>query len=335
MKSLAVLVMVVVVVVADTFTDLIKEEWNAFKLRHKKSYEDQTEDKFRMKIFAENKLYIEKHNRRFESGQETYRLGVNKYADMLHHEFVTMNEFNSSAKLDEGQASSGATFVLPANLAVPKMMDWRKHGAVTDVKDQGKCGSSWAFSTTGSLEAKHFLKTGYLWSLSEQNLIDCSGAYGNKGCKGGFVANSFTYIRDNGGINTEETYPYKGVSRLCRYDPDDVGATVVGFVDLPKGDEKTLKQAVATVGPVSVTIDASERAFQFYTTGVYYEKKCSSKKVNHAMLVVGYGTDDEHDDYWLLKNSWGRSWGRLGYMQLARNRDNHCGVATAATYPLV
>ncbi|XP_047531377.1 cathepsin L-like [Vanessa atalanta] len=334
MKSLPVLTMMVVVIAADSFTDLIEEEWNAFKREHNKLYENETEEKFRMKIFAENKLVIAEHNQRFERGQVTYRLGTNKYADMLHHEFVDMNGFNHTAKLNEEQVPRGATFLSPAYLAAPKMMDWRTRDAVTEVKDQGKCGSSWAFSATGSLEARHFLKTGFLVSLSEQNLIDCSTEYGNKGCKGGFVANSFTYIRDNGGIDTEESYPYKAVSKMCRYDSDYVGAKVVGFVDLPKGDENKLKQAVASEGPVSVTIDASARSFQLYTTGIYYDKKCSSKHVNHAMLVVGYGTDKEDGDYWLLKNSWGRSWGRLGYMKLARNQNNHCGIATSASYPL-
>ncbi|XP_047531379.1 cathepsin L-like [Vanessa atalanta] len=336
MRSLAVLLVVVAAVGANSFLDLLSEEWNVFKLEHKKTYENEAEERFRMKIYAQNKLIMEEHNRRFKSGQVTYRVGVNKYADMLHHEFVhTMHGFNSSAKLNEGQISHGATFLSPANLAVPSMTDWRSKGAVTEVKEQGVCNSGWAFSTTGSLESHHFINTGFLVPLSEQNLIDCSAAYGNNGCKGGFVANSFTYIRDNEGINTEASYPYKAITDSCMYDSDYVGAKVVSFVDLPKGDEDTLKNAVATVGPVSVVIDANQAAFQFYTTGVYYDDECDSNNLNHAMLVVGYGTDKEGGDYWLVKNSWGRSWGRLGYIKMARNRNNNCGIASAALYPLV
>ncbi|XP_046978128.1 cathepsin L-like [Vanessa cardui] len=354
MRTLAVLLVMVAVVSADSFVDLLREEWNAFKLEHQKSYENETEEKFRLKIYAENKLKVEEHNRRFERGEVTYRLGVNKYADKLHHEFVhTMNGFNRTANsmtyLEQSRAATeervlsvgrlievrGAAFVSPDNVAVPKLKDWRLEGAVTEVKDQEECNSGWAFSATGSLEAQHFLHTGFLVSLSEQNLIDCSSAYGNNGCKGGFVANSFTYIRDNEGINTEATYPYEAINGECKYDSDYVGAKVVGFVDLPRGDEHKLRLAVATMGPVSVVIDASRDSFRFYTNGIYYDEECSSYNLNHAMLVVGYGTDKEDGDYWLVKNSWGRSWGRLGYIKMARNRNNNCGIASAASYPLV
>ncbi|XP_046977844.1 procathepsin L-like [Vanessa cardui] len=336
MKSLAVLVVVVAVVSADSFADFVRDEWNAFKREHKKSYANETEEKFRMKIFAENKLKAEEHNRRFERGQETYRVGVNKYSDLLHHEFATLNGFNRTAKLKDGKALRGVTFLSPNNLAAPKFMDWRTEGAVTPVKDQGSCGSGWAFSATGSLEGQQFRSSGVLVELSEQNLIDCSKDYDNNGCDGGSVPHAFTYIRDNGGIDTEESYPYEEDDEdNCRYNPRNVGAKVVGFVDLPKGNEKKLLDAVASVGPVSVSIDASQPSFQKYTTGVYYDSRCSSTRLNHAVLVVGYGYDEVGGDYWLIKNSWGRSWGMLGYMKLARNRNNHCGVATAPTYPLV
>ncbi|XP_047531291.1 procathepsin L-like isoform X4 [Vanessa atalanta] len=341
MKSLAVLVVVVAVVGAESLTNVVRDEWNAFKLEHKKSYKTETEEKFRMKIFVENKLDAEKHNRRFERGQETYRLGTNKYSDLLHHEFVHMIGFNHTANknlsaLKEGLTLRGATFLSPTNLAAPKTMDWRTEGLVTEIKDQGSCGSGWAFSATGSLEGQQFRSSGTLVSLSEQNLIDCSKNYENNGCKGGSVPHAFTYIRDNGGIDTDESYPYEEDDEdKCRYNPRNVGAKVSGFVDLPKGNEKKLMDAVSSVGPVSVTIDASQPSFQKYTTGIYYDSRCSSTRLNHAVLVVGYGYEEVGGDYWLIKNSWGRSWGMLGYMKLARNRDNHCGIASAASYPLV
>ncbi|XP_046977836.1 cathepsin L-like isoform X2 [Vanessa cardui] len=341
MKSLAVLLVLVAAASAVSFFDLVREEWNAFKLEHKKSYESETEERFRMKIYAENKHKVAKHNQRFERGQVSYRLATNKYADMLHHEFVhTMNGFNRTAKhnkelYSKGRDSRGATFLSPANVALPEQVDWRAQGAVTDVKDQGKCGSCWSFSATGALEAQHFRKSGFLVSLSEQNLIDCSGAYGNNGCNGGLMDNAFKYIRDNRGIDMEKTYPYEAVDDKCRYNPKNVGADDVGFVDVPEGDEEKLKQAVATVGPVSVAIDASQESFQLYATGVYYDENCSSSNLDHGVLVVGYGTDEDGGDYWLVKNSWGRSWGELGYIKMARNRDNHCGIASAASYPLV
>ncbi|XP_059045614.1 cathepsin L [Achroia grisella] len=345
MRSITVALCVAVAALASvgavSFFDLVKEEWNAYKMEHSKQYSSEVEDKFRMKIYAENKHRIAKHNQRFEQGLVTYKLRQNKYGDMLHHEFVhTMNGYNRTSKhnkqlFSKGRDTRGATFISPAHVTVPEQVDWRKKGAVTEVKDQGKCGSCWSFSTTGALEGQHYRQTGYLVSLSEQNLIDCSSAYGNNGCNGGLMDNAFKYIKDNGGIDTEKTYPYEAIDDKCRYNPKNNGAEDVGFVDVPQGDEQKLMEAVATVGPVSVAIDASQESFQFYSTGVYYDDNCSSENLDHGVLVVGYGTDETGGDYWLVKNSWGRTWGELGYIKMARNRNNHCGIASSASYPLV
>ncbi|CAH0683399.1 unnamed protein product [Spodoptera exigua] len=344
MKGVAVLLCLVAGACAVSLLDLVREEWNAFKMEHSKQYDSEVEDKFRMKIYVENKHRIAKHNQRFEQRLVSYKLKPNKYADMLHHEFVhTMNGFNKTAKHGgrnknvhgKGHEGRAATFIAPAHVSYPDHVDWRKKGAVTDVKDQGKCGSCWAFSTTGALEGQHFRKTGYLVSLSEQNLIDCSAAYGNNGCNGGLMDNAFKYIKDNGGIDTEKSYPYEAVDDKCRYNPKESGADDVGFVDIPQGDEEKLMQAVATVGPISVAIDASQETFQFYSKGVYYDENCSSTDLDHGVMVVGYGTEEDGGDYWLVKNSWGRSWGELGYIKMARNKNNHCGIASSASYPLV
>lgn len=147
--------------------------------------------------------------------------------------------------------------------------------------------------------------------------------------------NAFRYIKDNHGIDTEKSYPYEAEDDKCRYNPKTSGATDRGFVDVPTGDENKLKAALATIGPVSVAIDASHESFQFYSTGVYFEPECSPDNLDHGVLAVGYGTDDDGQDYWIIKNSWGESWGDGGYVKMARNRDNNCGVATQASYPLV
>ncbi|XP_069938015.1 cathepsin L-like peptidase, partial [Cherax quadricarinatus] len=188
---------------------------------------------------------------------------------------------------------------------------------------------------TGSLEGQHFRKTGQLVSLSEQNLIDCSAKYGNGGCDGGLMDYAFQYIKDNGGIDTEEAYPYTAKENKCCYNASESGAEDTGFVDISEGSEDALMKAVATVGPVSVAIDASRDSFQFYRHGVYDEADCSSTYLDHGVLVVGYGTTEDGTDYWLVKNSWGATWGDIGYLKMIRNHNNQCGIATAASYPLV
>jgi cathepsin L len=271
-----------------------------------------------------------------------YKLELNKYADMLHSEFVrTLNGFNRSTENTNSvyktfsRIEEPVTFIGAANVEVPSAVDWREKGAVTPVKDQGHCGSCWSFSATGALEGQHFRKSGKLVSLSEQNLVDCSASYGNNGCNGGLMDNAFQYIKDNGGIDTESAYPYEAIDDSCRFNKKTVGATDKGFVDIPSGDEEALKKALATVGPVSVAIDASHESFQFYSEGVYFEPQCDSQALDHGVLAVGYGTDEDGQDYWIVKNSWGTSWGDKGFIKMARNKENACGVATQASYPLV
>ncbi|XP_003489564.1 cathepsin L [Bombus vancouverensis nearcticus] len=323
---------------AISFFELVNQEWTTFKMEHNKVYKNDIEERFRMKIFMDNKHKIAKHNGNYEMKKVSYKLKMNKYGDMLHHEFVnTLNGFNKSinTQLRSERLPIGASFIEPANVVLPKTVDWREHGAVTPVKDQGHCGSCWSFSATGALEGQHFRRTGILIPLSEQNLIDCSGKYGNNGCNGGLMDQAFQYIKDNKGLDTEVTYPYEAENDKCRYNAANSGARDVGYVDIPQGNEKKLKAAVATIGPVSVAIDASHQSFQFYSEGVYYEPECSSENLDHGVLAVGYGTDENGQDYWLVKNSWGETWGDNGYIKMARNKLNHCGIASTASYPLV
>ncbi|XP_022908930.1 cathepsin L-like peptidase [Onthophagus taurus] len=340
MKFLLIFAAVLVTTQAVSFFDLVQEQWKAFKLHHSKSYEDPTEEKYRMKIFMENSHKVAKHNQLYEQGHVTFKMKINKYADLLHHEFIhTLNGFNrttgyKSAAYQE-DLDDGSTFIKPANVVVPESVDWRTLGAVTEVKDQGHCGSCWAFSSTGALEGQHFRKTGKLVSLSEQNLVDCSGKYGNNGCNGGLMDNAFRYVRDNHGIDTENTYPYEAEDDKCRYNPRNSGATDKGFSDISSGNEEDLVAAIATVGPISVAIDAGHESFQFYSEGVYYEPQCSSQELDHGVLAVGYGKTDEGEEYYIVKNSWGTTWGDKGYVKMARNRNNHCGIATQSSYPLV
>jgi cathepsin L len=321
---------------AVSFFELVLEEWETYKLIHSKGYDNGMEEKFRMKIYMENKKKVAKHNAKAAKGQYSYHLAMNEFGDLLHHEFVAqMNGFKKRAK-NETERPLGATYLAPAHVEkLPADVDWRTHGAVTPVKNQGQCGSCWSFSTTGALEAQHYRKTGVLTSLSEQNLVDCSRSYGNEGCNGGLMDNAFQYIKDNGGIDTEESYPYEGEDDKCRYNPKNKGAWDVGFVDVREGDENDLKTAIATAGPCSVAIDASHESFQFYSHGVYRDPECSPENLDHGVLAVGYGVDEDGSAYWLVKNSWGTSWGDKGFIKIARNEDNMCGIASAASYPLV
>merc|ERR1712117_96717 len=227
-----------------------------------------------MKIYMENKAYIARHNHRAHRGMHSYFLKMNHFGDHLHHEFTAKMggcyraDLKNLTHVQDQIAGMAATFIPPHNFEAPAEVDWRTKGAVTPVKNQGQCGSCWAFSTTGSLEGQHFRKTGKLVSLSEQNLVDCSTKYGNHGCSGGLMDLAFKYIRDNGGIDTEESYPYEGEDDTCRYNKRNRGATDIGFVDIPQGDENALKGAIATIGPVAVAIDASQSSFQFYSEGV-------------------------------------------------------------------
>ncbi len=150
------------------------------------------------------------------------------------------------------------------------LLDWRDRGIVTGVKDQGQCGSSWAFSATGALEGHYARKTGNLISVSEQNLVDCSQKQGNMGCKGGTMNQAFEYIKENNGIGTETSYPYEAKDLTCRFKIEDVGSNDTGFVEITSKDENALQQAVAHLGPISVAIDASHSSFQLYKTGSMY-----------------------------------------------------------------
>lgn len=224
---------------------------------------------------------------------------------------------------------------LPAHIKLPASVDWRQHGAVTHVKDQKTCGSCWTFASTGAIEGQYFLKTGHLLSLSEQNLLDCSTPYGNFGCDGGNPLSAFDYVKASGGIATESSYPYHGFDQYCKYHHNAPGVNVKGFVRIPPNDELKLQEAIATVGPIAVSIDASRDSFTHYSSGIYYDPHCSTTNTDHVVLIVGYGTDEHNQDYYIVKNSWGDDWGENGYIRMARNHHNHCAIALQANYPIL
>lgn len=296
-----------------------------FANRYGKRYDTVDEMKRRFKIFSENLQLIKSTNKK----RLGYTLGVNHFADWTWEEFRSHRlgaAQNCSATLKGNHRITDV--VLPAE------KDWRKEGIVSEVKDQGHCGSCWTFSTTGALESAYAQAFGKNISLSEQQLVDCAGAFNNFGCNGGLPSQAFEYIKYNGGLETEEAYPYTGQNGLCKFTSENVAVQVLGSVNITLGAEDELKHAVAFARPVSVAFEVVDD-FRLYKKGVYTSTTCGNTPmdVNHAVLAVGYGIEDGVP-YWLIKNSWGGEWGDHGYFKMEMGK-NMCGVATCSSYPVV
>ncbi|KDP38570.1 hypothetical protein JCGZ_04495 [Jatropha curcas] len=297
--------------------------------QHGKTYASQEEKLFRLKVFQDNYDFVTEHN---SQGNSSYTLSLNAFADLTHHEF-------KASRLGLSSAASASLNVDRSNRQIPDFVadvpasvDWRKNGAVTQVKDQGNCGACWSFSATGAIEGINKIVTGSLVSLSEQELVDCDKSY-NNGCEGGIMDYAFQFVIDNHGIDTEEDYPYQGRDRSCNKEKlKRHVVTIDGYVDVPQNNEKELLKAVANQ-PVSVGICGSERAFQLYSKGIF-TGPCSTS-LDHAVLIVGYGSENGVD-YWIVKNSWGSYWGMDGYMHMQRNSGSSrglCGINMLASYP--
>jgi C1A family cysteine protease len=296
-----------------------QEEFVAYVKEFSKVYT--SEELFtRFQNFNDNKKIIDEHNAKGLSWQ----MGVNQFTDLTQQEFSDL--YLGYLPRQNDYLRSLNEHVAPANQVLADSLDWRTKGAVTPVKDQAQCGSCWAFSTTGSVEGANQIKTGQLQSLSEQQLVDCAGSAGNQGCNGGLMDDAFEYIIKNGGIGSEASYPYTAKDGKCN--KVSSVATVSKYVDVKKGDEAGLLSAV-NIEPVSVAVDA--QSWSSYRSGVL-TGFCGTS-LDHGVLAVGYGTQGS-TDYWLVKNSWGVSWGEQGYIRVARG-SNKCGITNAASYPVV
>jgi cathepsin L len=265
---------------------------------------------------------------KLHDGETTF--GLNQLSAM------SLDEFQSYASCHQPAIKADTERSTPAGLkASPDAWDWRVNGTVcvTPVKDQGQCGSCWAFGTTGMVEGTNTLVNGNLTSFSEQDLVDCAknnNKWPNDGCNGGRSDWASEYIQDKG-INTEAQYPYKAKDGSCKQQ-SPVAVNLASYVTLKKGDEQGLKDTVYTLGPVAVSIDVTN-SFANYKTGVFQDSSCKNGEMDldHCVLVVGYGTMSGKD-YWIVKNSWGTSWGDKGYILMRRNYNNMCGIATDAVH---
>lgn len=304
-------------------------DFEGFRERFQKKYESLEELENRFKIFRDNVQKIHEHNK----VANNYTLAVNKFTDLTEDEFRQryVGGFSKKADLLKGTCSK---FSVTGD-ETPSTVDWRKT-AVTPVKNQEQCGSCWSFSATGAMEGAWAISSGELISLSEQQLVDCSKKYGNMGCNGGLMDNAFLYAIDVG-MCSEQAYPYTAAGATCVASSCDKVVQMKFCKDVPASNQEALREAVALKGPVSIAIEADTKIFQSYSSGVITGTSCGTN-LDHGVLIVGYGTENGVK-YWLVKNSWGTSWGDEGYVKIGRSDSTNdpgvCGIAMQPSFPVV
>jgi len=302
-----------------------------FIQKYKKQYA-QSDIAYRYGVFKANVDKIAAHNK---SKKHSYTMVMNKYGDLPFEEFhARMTGYKPRARnfiRSKNTVRVHDVHSRGRRVANPQSVDWRDSGSVTPVKDQGQCGSCWAFSATGAIEGAFEIKFNKSVSLSEQQLVDCSGDQGNEGCMGGLMDQAFEYVIENGGLAAEAAYPYTAMDGDC--DPQQSKtsiANIASYTDVDENNDQALEDAVA-MGPVSVAIEADQASFQFYQSGVFDDPDCGDM-LDHGVLAVGYNTQGSKK-YWIVKNSWGADWGDQGYILMVRKDDEgECGINMDPSY---
>jgi cathepsin H len=299
-------------------------EWSEFVSKYNKVYSNE-EVAHRRAIFHDTLAEINQIN----SENRGWEAGINEWSDL------TWAEFQARFLMAPQKCSATKGNHVMSGVQADPAIDWRQKGVVTAVKNQGSCGSCWAFSTTGAVESAYAIKTGKLVTVAEQQLVDCAGAFENEGCRGGLPSQAFQYIMYAGGIQDSGSYAYTGRDGTCKFNKAKVVISLRDEVNITEKAENELFDAIGAKGPVSVAYQVSSD-FRSYKSGVYDSKQCKSgpMDVNHAVLAVGYNSTAAGVPYYIVKNSWGTSFGISGYFWMVRNK-NMCGVATCAAYPVV
>jgi len=319
--------------------DMVETAFVAWKAEFNKTYVG-LEHEARRLIFAETMALVASHN----TDGHSWTMGLNQFSDMTHDEFASMMTLQPS-DIGTEHSSADSRHVLMGD--APTEIDWRTTGIVGPVKNQEQCGSCWAFSTVVSIEGQLGKKNNNTYqSLSEQNLVDCvkdisiPGTEGSccNGCQGGLMDFGFTYLKQDqdGQDATESAYPYTAADGTCDKTKEKGTGAITGYTDIGKGKElPDLKDAVGNVGPISIAVNAAAifKSFQTYSSGIYDPYFCDGDKLDHGVALVGYGSESGKD-YWILRNSWGDTWGEKGYMRIAMG-SNKCGLANSASYPTV
>ncbi|CAH8330213.1 unnamed protein product [Eruca vesicaria subsp. sativa] len=296
-----------------------------FNLRYGKIYQSPEEIKHRYSVFKENLDLIRSTNNKGLS----YKLGVNQFADLTYQEFAAQYLISLPKHCYGPQLPIE---VPQKNITNATWIDWRKSGFVSPVKNQGKCASSWVFSVTGALEAAYYRKYGTITLFSEQQILDCSNKYLEclSACRGGLPYDALSYVSSHALLSAAE-YPYVARVGRCRADDSKPDIDVRYSSTSQRDPEDSLKQAVETVGPVSILLEVVN-SFRFYKSGVYTTSDCGNltEELNHAGLAVGYAIENGVP-YWIIKNSWGEEWGDKGYFKIEMGK-NMCGVASMGMY---